>query len=257
MILCSVFVLVTVVWYLLRGLSRWWGPAGRAVDFGRPYTRFVHRWALAAPATFTYIVVFSSSTLLQRTGPPDLIDVLTTMQSTNLVRLSASPLVVLADSALWVSDRGAFLAFYVFVYATVVAWGEQRYGTPRIILIGLCGHVLGSLLTALVEYHAITNGLAPARLAFTTDVGVSYIMVAGVAAAVILMRGRWRATGVIALAVGVGAPVVFTGTIWNLGHLLATMCGLAAAVICLRIAPPRTPPAFDLRRWGMSPSVTE
>ncbi|GAB1819952.1 rhomboid-like protein [Herbidospora sp. RD11066] len=257
MILCLVFVLVAVVWYLLRGVSRWWGPADRAVVAGAPYTRFAHQWALAAPATFTYIVVFSSSTLLQRTAPPNLIDVLTTMQSTNLVRLSASPLVVLADSALWVADRGAFLTFYVGVFATVVAWAEQRYGTPRIIVIGLCGHVFGSLLTALVEYHAITNGLAPARLAVTTDVGVSYIMVAGVVAAVVLMRGRWRATGVIALAVGVGAPVVFTGTIWNLGHLLATLCGLAAALISLRIAPPRTPPAFDLRRWGMSPSLND
>ncbi len=257
MILCLVFLLVTLGWYLLRGVSQWSSRARRLVEVGGPYTRFAHQWVLAAPATFTYVVVFASSTLLQRTGPPDLIDVLTTVQSTSLVRLSADPLVVLADSALWVSDRGAFLTFYVVVYATVVAWAEQRYGTPRIIVIGVCGHVFGSLLTALVEYHAITNGLAPARLAFSTDVGVSYIMVAGVAAAVVLMRGRWRAAGIITLAVGIGAPLVIADTLWDLGHLLATACGLVAALTCLRMSPPRTPPAFDLRRWGMSPSVTD
>lgn len=254
MIFCLVFVLVTVVWYLLRGVSRWSPRARRAVQAGSPYTRFLHQWVLSAPATFTYVVVFTSSTILQRTGPPDLIDVLTTFQSTNLARLSDNPLVVLADSALWVSDRGAFLVFYVIVYATVVAWAEQRYGTPRIIVIGLCGHVFGSLLTAFVEYHAITNGLAPARLAVSTDVGVSYIMVAGVVAAVILMRGRWRAVGVITLTLGVGAPIVISRSVWDLGHLLATICGLVAALICLRVAPPRTPPAFDLGKWGMSPS---
>ncbi len=57
-------------------------------------------------------------------------------------------------------------------------------------------------------------------------------MVAGVVAAVVLMRGRWRAAGIIALAVGVGAPVGIGRTAWDLGHLLATACGLVAALTC-------------------------
>ncbi len=50
---------------------------------------------------------------------------------------------------------GAFLTFYVVVYATIVAWAEQRYGTPRIIVIGVCGHVFACCSPRVVEYHAI------------------------------------------------------------------------------------------------------
>ncbi|MEV8633566.1 rhomboid-like protein [Streptosporangium sp. NPDC051023] len=236
------FLVVTLAWYALRGLARWWAWAGRVVGRLSPYTRGLHAWVLAAPATFVYIAVFTSSTLLQKTAPRALINLLTTIQSTNLAHLSTRPLIALADSALWVADKGSGLVFYVAVFASVVAWAEPRYGTPRIIVIVLCGHVFGSLLTAVVEWHAIETGKAPARLAHTTDVGVSYIMVAGCAAAVVLMRGRWRIAGAMALGAGVVLPVFVTHTIWDLGHLFATACGLAAALLSLRLAPPRTPP---------------
>lgn len=241
-------MLVTVVligfagWYVLRGVARWWAGAARLVAWSSPYTRRLHAWVLSAPATFGYVAVFAASTLLQRTSPPRLIELLTTLQSTNLRNLHREPVTVLLDSALWVADQGAGLVLYVLVYVTVVAWGERRYGTPRIIVIGLAGHVFGSLLTALVETRAIESGLAPERLAVTTDVGVSYIMVAGCAAAVLLMRGRWRVAGVLALGAGVLGPVVVNHTIWDLGHLFATTCGLVAAWLLLRLAPPRSAP---------------
>jgi hypothetical protein len=236
-----VFVAAVVTWYVLRALARWWRPARRAVDRLSPYTRRLHGWVLAAPATFAYIAVFSSSTLVQRSAPPRLISLLTRIQSTNLKHLSLDPVIAMADSAFWVADKGAGLSFYIALFGCVVAWAEPRYGTPRIILIGLSGHVFGSLLTALVEWHAINSGRAPAALAHTTDVGVSYIMVAGCVAAVILMRGWWRIAGVAALTVGIVVPIFVTHTLWNFGHLFATLCGLAAALISLKIAPVRTP----------------
>ncbi|MFF0576284.1 rhomboid-like protein [Streptosporangium saharense] len=239
-------VLVLVLgWYGLRGLARGWERAAHLVGLLSPYTRRLHAWVLVAPATFAYVAVFTSSTLLQKTGPPGLVRLLTTTQSTNLAHLGTRPLVVLADSALWVADKGSGLLFYIAVFATVVAWAEQRYGTPRIVVIALCGHVFGSLLTAFVEWHAIRAGRAPARLAYATDVGVSYVMVAGCAAAVVLMRGRWRVAGAVALGAGIVLPVFVTHTIWDLGHLLATLCGLTAALFALRLAPPRVPPSLE------------
>lgn len=238
-------VLAIAGWYSLRGLALWWSRAAWLVGLLSPYTRRLHAWALSAPASFGYVAVFTASTLVQRTGPPHLIELLTTLQSTNLANLHRAPLTALLDSALWVADHGAGLILYVALFATAVAWAERRYGTPRIIVIGLSGHVLGSLLTALVETRAIESGLAPQRLAVTTDVGVSYIMVAGCAAAVLLMRGRPRAAGALALGIGIVGPVIVNRTIWDLGHLFATGCGFAAAWLLLRVAPPRTPP--DLR----------
>lgn len=228
-----------VAWYLLRLLSRPWPVARRITDRLSPCTRRLHAWILSAPATFTYVAIFTALTLVQRTTPPRLIDLLTRMNSTSLTKLRHAPVAALADSALWVADRGSGLTLYVAVFATVVAWAERRYGPPRLILICISGHVLGSLLTALVELHAIQSGRAPHKLASATDVGVSYMMVAGSAAAVLLMRGWWRVAGVTALAVFVVWPVIANRTIWDLGHLLAMLSGLAVAAVTLLLSPPR------------------
>ncbi|MEU5882931.1 rhomboid-like protein [Spirillospora sp. NPDC047279] len=243
LIACLVAV---VVWYVLCGLGRWFPWASGLVERWSPRTRWLHAWVLSAPATFTYVAIFTGSTLVQRTAPPKLIELLTTLQSTNLRNLARAPLEVLLDSMWWVADRGAGLVLYILLYVTVVAWGERRYGTPRMLVIGLSGHVFGSLLTAAVETRALRTGRAPAELAITTDVGVSYVMVAGCAAAVLLMRGRWLVAGVVSLVVGIVAPAVVMHTIWNLGHLFATSCGLLAAWALLRVAPARRPP--DLLR---------
>jgi hypothetical protein len=231
---------LVVAWYLLCCLSLLWPGARRATDRLSPYTRGLHAWILSAPATFAYIAIFTALTLVQRTTPPQLIDLLTRMNSTSLSRLRHAPVAALADSALWVANRGSGLTLYVVIFGTVVAWAERQYGPPRMILICVSGHVLGSLLTALVELDAIQSGRASHKLAHTTDVGVSYMLVAGSVAAVLLMRGWWRAAGVAALAVFVVRPVISDHTIWDLGHLLAMLSGLAVAGVTLLLSRPRT-----------------
>jgi hypothetical protein len=202
----------------------------------------LHRWTLSAPATFSYVLVFSALTMVQRTAPPQLINLLTQMDSTSLSRLEQAPVTALVDSALWVADKGSGLVLYVLVFSTAVAWAERKYGSPRIIFIGLSGHVFGSLLTVLVEYAAIKSGRASSKLAHVTDVGVSYIMVAGCVAAVLLMRRWWLWMCGLVLAAFIVLPVFTSQTIWDLGHLLATACGLLMAFLSLRIAPVRDVP---------------
>jgi hypothetical protein len=228
-----------VAWYGLRLEARGWPPAHGVVVRCAPYTRRLHAWVLSAPATFAYIAIFTASTVVQRTAPPRLIDLLTTLQGTSLARLHKEPLSALVDSALWVADKGAGLIMYVVVFGCVVAWAERRYGTPRLIVICLSGHVLGSALTALAERHAIESGAVPHRLAVSTDVGVSYMMVAGCAAAVLVARGGRRLAGGLCLAAGIFLPIVVTHTVWDLGHLFATLCGLLTAALMLLAAPPR------------------
>jgi hypothetical protein len=250
-----IVVPVAVIWYALKGLGALWAPAGRLVRHISPWTRALHAWVLSAPATFAYIAVFSASTLVQKTAPVDLIDLLTRVQSTNLVGLHLRPLAVLGTSAIWVADRGTGLILYVLCFGVVVAWAERRYGPPRIIVIGLSGHIFGSLLTSVVERHAIETGRAPLHLAFSTDVGVSYIMVAGCVAALILMRGWWLVGGTIALCLGVLAPVISSHTIWDLGHLLATLCGLVVAAFSLLFLQPRRPPRVRVRAEALAEPV--
>lgn len=247
---------LVALWYVLRGAARWSPRAGWVVTHLSPRTRRLHAWVLSAPATFTYIAVFSASTVIARNAPSRLITMLTTRQGTSPVRLAADPTVLLT-STLWVANGGAALGLYAAVFATVVAWAEHRYGTPRIILIGAAGHVLGSLLTAAILQQAIDSGYLSDRLARTADVGVSYVLVAGVAAAIVLGHGWHRTAGAAVLAAALLIPLAVNRTIWDLGHVLAALCGLAAAVVLLAVAPARAgswrqPPCGDLDTRAIS-----
>src|SRR5882762_10235974 len=88
-------------WYLLRGLGRRVPAAQRLVVRLRPWTRGLHAWVRSAPATFCYIAVFTCFTLVQKTAPPRLIDVMTSVDSTNLYELRSHTVSVLATSAFW------------------------------------------------------------------------------------------------------------------------------------------------------------
>jgi hypothetical protein len=66
-------------------------------------------------------------------------------------------------------------------------------------LICLSGHVFGSLLTSAVEWNEIRTKVASPALRHVTDVGVSYMMVAGCAAAVLLTRGWMLLRGSLVL----------------------------------------------------------
>jgi hypothetical protein len=232
-------VLVAGLWYLIRGLAHVWTPAAAVVGWLSPWTRRLQFWVISAPASFCYIAIFTASTIIQRSAPPQLIDLLTTYQSTNLTRLAADPLRVLVASSLWVDERGFGLAGYVAVFATAAAWAERRYGTPRIILIGYSAHVVGSLLTAVIERIAINSHHAPVSLAYDSDVGVSYVMVGCCAAAVLVLQGRWRWIAGAVLLLAVETPVVLSHTFYDLGHLLATLVGALVATLLLAVAPPR------------------
>jgi hypothetical protein len=232
---------VLIGWYLLKAIGRRVPVVHRLMARLTPWTGRLHRWVISAPATFCYIAVFSCFTLVQQTAPPRLIDIMTTIDSTNLTQLRSHTVSVLATSAFWLADHGNGLALYIVGFATVVAWAERRYGTPRLALIAVSGHVFGSVLTEALIGHAIDIGRAPARLANTTDVGVSYMLVAGAAAAVLALSGWLRlvaAAGLLGLLI---EPMVTSHSVWNFGHAIAASCGLVVAVLCRLAGPLRTP----------------
>ena len=236
-----VFQAAALCWYLLKALGRRVPAVQRFVARLKPWTRRLHAWVLTAPATFCYIAVFTCFTLVQKTAPPRLIDIMTTVDSTNINQLRNSAPTVLATSAFWVADHGDGLDLYIAAFATVVAWAERRYGTPRLLVIAVSGHVLGSLLTEAVLQRAIHQGRAPAKLQYATDVGVSYMLVTAMAAAVLAMHGRARAAAAVVLLGILVTPMITSHTIWDLGHILAAACGLAAAALARLAGPLRTP----------------
>lgn len=86
-----VVLALVVLWYVLRGLATFWEPAADVVGHVSPWTVRMRAWVLSAPATFTYIVLFTAGTFVQKTAPPKLIDLLTRVDSTNLWRRWSSP----------------------------------------------------------------------------------------------------------------------------------------------------------------------
>ncbi|MFG7387686.1 rhomboid-like protein [Lactococcus lactis] len=94
------------------------------------------------------------------------------------------------------------------------------------IVITLSGHILASLTTIFLELWAINSGRAPSSLAMATDVGVSYILVAGCAAAILIMRKRMFYIGLIILGLFILLPLFVEHSIWDMGHLFAAFLAL-------------------------------
>jgi hypothetical protein len=237
-----IVVAAVIGWYLLKAVRSRVPAVHTFVARLTPWSERLHAWVLSAPATFCYIAVFTCFTLVQKTAPPRLIDIMTTVDSTNLYQLRSNhTLSVLATSAFWMADHGDSLVLYIAGFATVVAWAERRYGTPRLAFIAVSGHVFGSLLTEALLGQAIDNGRAPSKLAYATDVGVSYMLVSGMAAAVLAVRG-WMRLLAAAVLLGILLTPMFTNhTIWDFGHIIAAGCGLVAAALCRLAGPLRKP----------------
>jgi len=193
----------------------------------------IGRFLTATPMTSSYVVVFTVTTVLQRAMPAAWVDRVILYSSANLVQLTHRPVRVLLASAAWIADRGTGYLFYLGMFLLVVAAAERRLGSRRLLAIAVTTHVTASLIMMLIEAAAIRIGLAPASLASTSDVGVSYIMIGGCAAAVVTLSGRRRIGAATVLAAGVALPVVVSGSLWDIGHLVALGCAAATTAAVL------------------------
>jgi hypothetical protein len=78
------------------------------------------------------------------------------------------------------------------------------------------------------------------------------MLVAGMAGAVLAMRGWLR---VLAAAILLGilfSPMFTSHTIWDFGHIIAAGCGLIVAALCRLAGPLRTPEPLMRRESGRS-----
>ncbi|MCL2677180.1 MAG: hypothetical protein FWF42_03515 [Streptococcaceae bacterium] len=239
MVFIIILSIICCLWYFLKFLAHYWKRARQWVNKLTPYTKFIHAWAYSAPATFVYTAIFTVLAIIQKTTSTRLISIITRANSTNITKMDQQPISVLFNSAFWVADQAAGLVIYILLFITFVAWAERKYGTPRLILIGISGHVLGSLLMIAVEVWAINNGHAPASLANTTDVGVSYVLVACCSAAILLMRRWWLVFGILSFLAFIIGPFVVGRSIWNLGHFFASITGFIIAFVLLKLIPLR------------------
>jgi hypothetical protein len=234
--------LACAAWLLVKALARRdIGWADRLYDRADPLAQAVRIWTSTAPATFVYLAVWTGTTMVAQGTPTALNDVMTRFNSTNVVGLIAEPVKSLVVSALLVADSGLFFIGYVAAYVLIVARLEHRLGAARTIMIWIAAHVGGSVLIVSLEAILIKANIASDKLALTTDVGVSYVMVGSLGAYLLLVSRKWRWWYAAALAGGTVGPLVVSQQIWDLGHFLATVLGIAAGAVALRIGPTRPP----------------
>ncbi len=233
---------IAVLWFAVRGLARrgvrWAAPAYARVD---PYVQAAEEWFRSAPATFIYMAVWLATTILIQGASKDLVDALTEMDSSNLAEVMRAPTRAILVSGLLVADRGAGILAYVVIFVLIVARLEQRLGTPRTLIVWLCSHVFATLMVLGMEETLIDNGLMRSTLETTLDVGVSYVMVGSMGAYMLFVSRRWRWWYYSVLFLGIVVPVFVDREIWDLGHLLATLIGVATGAL--------------LSRWGVRPRL--
>jgi len=207
-----------------RTRSRWNRSA-----FGRSAAQLLP-WPTVTPLATAIVVLLLTTTLLLRTHPGD-IGTVVAWASTNLHNLAHHPVAALVVSMFVVTGT---LLPELLVVAISFAVLERAVGALRTAVIALTGQVVATLLT---EYGADLGArwhLLAASSADRPDVGVSYVMYAVLAASVLLLVGRARLVGVLAVGACVLVPFLIAPGMTSTGHVLAVAVGAATMALMQR-----------------------
>ncbi len=155
--------------------------------------------------------------------------------STDVHHMMRDPWLVLPASAFWVT-RGAL---YWLPFTTVtIGWFEAVVGARVALLVVGSVHVVASVLSEAVVAVRVSLNSLPQTALGDLDVGPSYVVLAAVGAACVLLPRR-RLIIVLGLAI---PTVVFTvlglpdGDVDALGHVLSVALGAGAGLLIRRRA---------------------
>jgi hypothetical protein len=209
-----------------RTRSRWNRSA-----FGRSAAQLLP-WPTVTPLATAMVVLLLTTTLLLRSHPGD-VGTVVAWASTNLHNLAHHPVAALVVSMFVVTGT---LLPELLVVAISFAVLERAVGALRTAVIALTGQVVATLLT---EYGADLGArwhLLVASSADRPDVGVSYVMYAVLAASVLLLVGRARLVGALAVGACVLVPFLMAPGLTSTGHVLAVAVGAATMALMQRHA---------------------
>ena len=207
-----------------RTRSRWNRSA-----FGRGAAQLLP-WPTVTPLATAMVVLLLTTTLLLRSHPGD-VGTVVAWASTNLHNLAHHPVAALVVSMFVVTGT---LLPELLVVAISFAVLERAVGALRTAVIALTGQVVATLLT---EYGADLGArwhLLAASSADRPDVGVSYVMYAVLAASVLLLVGRARLVGALAVGACVLVPFLMAPGLTSTGHVLAVAVGAATMALMQR-----------------------
>jgi hypothetical protein len=201
------------------------------------------RFVRSAPLTYAWLVVLLATTIMQRSlSRRDLHHVLI-HSSTNLHDLATDPLHVLFYSLLWIDGR--WWTPYLLLFTLFVAPAEQWLGQIRWLTVGLTVHIGATYISEGWLYLAIQHHLAPERLVYARDVGVSYFMVGVMAVLAYRIATPWRWGYLAVLIAAFTVPLFIDVNFTAIGHFSAIFIGLLFYPMArARNGPPVTPPTL-------------
>jgi hypothetical protein len=201
------------------------------------------RFVRSAPLTYAWLVVLLVTTIMQRLlSLRDLHHVLI-HSSTNLHDLATDPLHVLFYSLLWIDGR--WWTPYLLLFTLFVAPAEQWLGQIRWLTVGLTAHIGATYISEGWLYLAIQHHLAPERLVYARDVGVSYFMVGVMAVLAYRIATPWRWGYLAVLIAAFTVPLFIDVNFTAIGHFSAIFIGLLFYLMArARNGPPVTPPTL-------------
>ena len=165
--------------------------------------------------------------------------------STNVDNLADHPVAAMLTSTFVVpGDVMPELA----IVAVSLAVLERALGAVRTAVIALTGQVVATLLTEYgaklgAQWHLI-GGFSAQR----TDVGVSYVMYAVLAASAMLLTRKTKLAGLLLVSACVLVPFVLSPGMTTTGHVLSVAIGAAAMMAFRR----RSASGLGATGWGES-----
>ena len=204
--------------------------------------RAVHPWRLvrSAPATATYLLVLTATTIWLTTSTKREANQLLFEVSTNLHQLARVPFRTLLGSAFWLGGWGQ-LVVWAALFVAVVMPVERRLGWRRTVSAFAAGHLGASLLVAAGLWVALRIDVIDRNVTRAHDVGASYGFLAVAALATYLFPQRLRVPYAVALGALLVTFAAVDHSFTDFGHLIAASIGFACYPLVRPSASGRTP----------------
>jgi hypothetical protein len=206
------------------------------------WLRAVWRFVSGAPLTYLWLILLLITTRIARHLPSRKLHVITVHDSTNIHDLARDPLQVLFESLLWIDGR--YWWPYLLLFTLFLAPAEHWLGQMRWLAVGLTAHVIATYFSEGVLYLAIRHHLAPERLVYAQDIGVSYFLVGVIAVLAYRIAKPWRWGYLAILITSFVIPLVVKLNFTGIGHFSAIFIGLW----CYPLVQHRGGPLLDPRR---------
>lgn len=217
-----VFIVVVVVAVLIGVYVQ---RGGRRAGWIRTAWASLRAYVVIAPATFFYLLIVTITTWVIASSSDPVGNLILVSRSSTLHVLLTVPFRGFVQSAFWIASVWELPV--VIAYAFLLAPVERWLGTLRWLIVAITGHIVATLLVAMLISAAIAMGLSAGESTHGIDVGVSYAFgaLAGIFSYRLRPPLRWIfPASLLSMLVLI---LIVQPTFTAVGHILAVLVGLS------------------------------